>query len=267
MKRMTWIAVLLPVFIAGFASAQDQSEIQDILDRIGSLEARVLSLEQENAELRAEFNDLKASLEGGDSEDMDIGEHPVFILEEVRSYEPANERAEMSRLRVELANAEQSIESASQKIDAHRKYNSKHRTGGPRLSSDELARQQYILGSSQREAAKLRVAMARTQRSIDTPRFWLMGWDGEQDIMLVTTKDETKIVKDLKPGTPIQWIGEVADVGAVDGDRRYQTAEAKFIRVIYREIENRPEERKAVWAPVVTAKAEKVAAFPRLPRK
>ncbi len=277
---MRVLVVLALLVQAAPVSAQD-SDADPVIEYIQSLEERILALERENEALRTVLEDLERliselrSPQGAQSPDITAGVEgkPAFLVEEVRRYDPAPERARIAEIDKEIEAIEKDVAAATKQVSADR-TRPKNVRG---LGATELTRLNLLIASGNRNIYNLKVESARISRELRVPRFWIMGWDGEQDIMLLTTRDEAELMRLLRQGDVVQWVGDVVDYALGGGESMsYQTiVSSRVWRVESGSITvtARPKERKPVWVPLANAtpgagtKSTPLPHLPTLPKK
>ncbi|MCC6907057.1 MAG: hypothetical protein IT430_03870 [Phycisphaerales bacterium] len=270
----TFAAVLVGLMLCGLARAQEPDadsgdRLEEISQVIADLEARIMSLEDENAVLRQAVEDLDRivaelrSPAGATRRDItaEVKDHPTFRLEEVRKYDPAPERARLAEIDKRLTEIAESTEKTQRTLDANKRKKD--------VSSADTARLNSTLSSNRIEARRLQVEAARIQREVAVPRFWLMGWDGDNDVMLLTTRDEAELMRMVRQGDCLQWVGEVVEAGLIGAEAKpYETVIAKRVWRMENQapIADRPKDHTAVWAPLIEKTASpKSTPLPHLP--
>lgn len=282
--RFCALALIACLLIPNSAPAQEDEngpsddQIIEMLEIISDLEARMSALEEENSLLRTAVEDLERlvvemrSPHGVRGPDMTaaVEGRPAFLVEEVRRYDAALERARIAEIDKEIAALEKDVAEATKKVSADRT----RRRGTRGLGSAEVSRLSAVAASGKREIYKLKVEAARINRDIQVPRFWIMGWDGEQDIMLLTTREEAELMRVLRQGDIVQWIGEIVDYALLnEGMSSYQTVVSSRVWRVEAGItvDERPKDRKAVWTPLLNpqsgAKSTTLPHIPSLPKR
>lgn len=225
--------------------------LSEIIDMVRALEERIAVLEDENSQLRAAVEDLEVLLGATDGFQGAISADgapardgaSAFVVEEVRRYDTAKEQARIKEIEKTIADREKSLAQKSEKL-----YNARNGT----LSGVEANALGADISRLRREIRNLKVESAKVKREIDTPRHWLMGWDGDRDIMLLTTRDESELISTIKRGEVLHWIGEIVDAGALGATMsHYQTIVAKRIwkSAPGAQVKGRPDGRTPVWVP------------------
>lgn len=219
----------------------------ELHNRVAELELANEDLREQVAELAKDVSELKSMIV---SQPAVLGPDDIHILrvESIQPYEPVKEQAEIDRIKNEIKNL-------------------------PRPSSSEggssrSTRQQRDYERAVREKED---QIRLIQRQISIPRYWILGWDGKQDVMVFTNRDESDILLRMNEGEFVAWKGDIVDrqVGhAVYGN--YELWRADGIKVVQRPkpFVDRPESMIPLWSPDrfgETAFQSEVDRFPRLP--
>jgi len=271
--RRSMLGLIVCLLLASPLRAQEgdlgdrDAEIGRLFDAIQALEKRVGALEDENALLRTAVQDLDElvakmrSPEGVRGPDITakVEGAPTFRLEEVRKYDTASEEKRLVAIDKEVAALEKSSATATVQLDTYRR---KHQ-------SAEVTRLTTVIATNDRKIYKLKVEAARLNREIAVPRFWLLGWDGECDVMVLTSRDESTLMRVVRQDDFLQWTGDIVDAGLIGSDgKAYKTVVAKRVWRMEGEAEvpERPKGRDPVWAPLIeTSSNPKSTPLPHLP--
>lgn len=267
--RLPLIILLTILISSGVATAQD-TRLDELLLLVRTLEARIDALEDENAELREALHRIELQLgtsaaPSGSPVAVPTAnnEMPVLIVEETRLYDPGVERAELKSTLGEITKLEGALKTATASLDAYRR-------GATRISESEASAIQGRISGYRRDLRTLRAQAARMEKEVEVTRYWVLGWDGQKDVMLLTTRDESSLLSTIGPGDLLHWVGEIVEAGIVGSTgANYQTVVVRGILAGDQSTiapQARPAGRDPVWKPVKRAFGPPVEVFPRLPR-
>ncbi len=176
-----------------------------------------------------------------------------MCIEEVRAYNPSTEDlAEVTDLRKRAGELEES---------ARRKRSD--------AESDPKKNRRQLMGDAielEQDARKLRAQAEKKAEALGSGHFWLLGWDGEKDIMIWTDGVDERAIEYLRLGQYLSWWGDRLEVAlGHPRDSDFETYRVTDIKLVAapRNYNPRPNGRPAVWHPSRTGHSR----FPRLPRE
>jgi hypothetical protein len=282
------LAQMFLVAVIAFTAPQVALE-SDPPDYLDDLFALIEDLREDVFHLRMRVEELESLLASQD-DDSAPGSNPtafrrgepVMIFEQARRYEPERERRQIESLEEQIAAKQSEIDDIDERLERARRP-------GVRVSDELSSTERGALSTRSRRLSRevllLRGQVARIQRESEVPRYWLMGWNGHQDVMLLTSRDESDLVMSLARGELLQWVGDLVDLGVAShwteefDDRsvpRYVQRESPYRIYVVRRVWKvnasapamPPTDRVPVWTPhpdQIRRPSIDQPVFPRLP--